>query len=626
LRRIALHEYLSQIEGLVDDNRLPEAAAHSHYVLQQYPRHIGAYRLFGRSLLEQQLFEDAIDVFERILSADPEDLVSHAGLALAYSESRDLERAIWHMERAFEVDPYNRAVQDELRKLFIARDGDAPSRLSLTRAALARLHLRAALYQLAAAEFSQLVASYPERVDLKLALAETYYRDDILAEAAGLCQEVLATLPYSIKANAILADAFLNGERIDEARLHLRRVQDLTMLDRAHLDPDTTLGQALGNPRISLPDSVQVEVLEDTLSFAKGFEESGAWPDARTAVVVDGETMPDWLQDLSSPESPPAPIRPLATEQEPEPAEMTDWLAEVVAISGDGAIVEQVESTFDLVEADGESAPDGELEPESIQSEPSVVPSDSLEAVLNGLEPADEIDATADAVRLDAAIDELVETEPEPAVEVSQKAPPIWEDERLLDLDELKSYIDGDSESPGAGGGAPEWLDELTDRSDVTDELPRWLHEAVGFDAPDSGAADLLNPAGHANRSLAGDAGQGSEAVDQEELSEPVETGSGNSDDTLEGELGYTESRRQDVASRSDLPDWLLEGDEVLDELPGEFLQADAKGRAMEDGAADDTMVWLDELAEQLNDASGASATAEHEDRADERPTDKPIS
>ncbi|MGD2077673.1 MAG: tetratricopeptide repeat protein, partial [Chloroflexota bacterium] len=110
MRRIALHDYLSQIEGLLDDNRLPEAAAHCHFVLQQYPRHIGAYRLFGRALLEQQLYDDAIDIFERLLGADPEDLISHAGLALAYSESRDLERAIWHMERAFEVDPYNRAI------------------------------------------------------------------------------------------------------------------------------------------------------------------------------------------------------------------------------------------------------------------------------------------------------------------------------------------------------------------------------------------------------------------------------------------------------------------------------------------------------------------------------------
>jgi uncharacterized protein HemY len=65
VRRAALHEYLSQIEGLLDENRLPEAVAHCHFILQQFPRHIDTYRLLGRTFLEQQLYDEAKDVFAR---------------------------------------------------------------------------------------------------------------------------------------------------------------------------------------------------------------------------------------------------------------------------------------------------------------------------------------------------------------------------------------------------------------------------------------------------------------------------------------------------------------------------------------------------------------------------------
>ncbi|MGD8585009.1 MAG: tetratricopeptide repeat protein [Chloroflexota bacterium] len=626
MRRIALHEYLSQIEGLVDDNRLPEAAAHCHFVLQQYPRHIGAYRLFGRALLEQQLYEDAIDVFERLLSADPEDLISHAGLALAYSESRDLERAIWHMERAFEVDPYNRAIQDELRKLYIARDGDAPPRLALTRAALARLHLRAALYEQASTEFAQLVAANPERIDLKLALGETLYRIASLAEAAGLCQEVLETLPYCIKANAIVADALLSDERIDEARQYLRRVQDLTMLDRARLDPDTILGQVLGNSRISLPESVQVEVLEDTLAFAREFEESGAWPEAATAVVVDGETLPDWLQALGNPEGPPQPERSTKPEEKPEPVEMIDWLDEVTTSDSDGFANSGIESTFAPGQALEEAVTGTEEKPDSDPDEFMVATDDTLADVLKDMRSVDEIDRSADTAQTGSAKDSLDETSLDLSAEAADSEAPIWEEGQLLALDELRSYIDGDSEPSTLGGSSPEWLDELTEGSDVSGELPGWLHEAIGFEAPASSAADLLNPQAREDASSAGRQEQGSDSLIQEEPAKSDVADPDKLGDRFEGEVSYTEESSEDVATGPTVPDWLLEGEEVLEELPDELLP-DAKSVARVK-AADETMTWLDELTKQLAEmddsgiGQGASSPVVEEDEADEPPAD----
>ncbi len=645
MRRIALHEYLSQIEGLVDDNRLPEAAAHCHFVLQQYPRHIGAYRLFGRALLEQQLYDDAIDIFERLLNADPEDLVPHAGLALAYSEGRDLERAIWHMERAFEVDPYNRAVQDELRKLYIARDGDAPPRLSLTRAALARLHMRAALFQQASAELTQLVAAYPNRVDLKLALAETLYRNASVVEAAALCREVLATLPFCIKANAILADALLRDELVDEARVHLKRVQDLTMLDRARLDRDTTLGLALSNSRISLPEMVKVEVLEDTLAFAKGFEESGAWPETATAVMVEGEALPDWLQDLDSPGTAPTPEPPGEVREEEEPARIMDWLDEVAAANSEVSAREVVASSADLAAAIDDTAGDSGLPGANDLDEPTKIAEESLDAVFADLESEAGISGTAvssdslaestsgpeaEPLSLGDELDGPGEIEDEEVAMVDDTGAPVWEDERLLALDELRSYIDEDSKSARAGATAPEWLDELSDRAEVTDELPQWLHEAVGFDAPNS-SADLLNPQQRDESPSLGSVEASSDPVSQPEAGQQGAGGQRKPEET-EDEAGDYGLLPRSGTTDSAIPDWLLESDDVLDEMPDELSPAGAQAESIGNGGDDNTMTWLDELSEQLlggehgNIAQDAISEDDQEDQAEEPPADTVIS
>jgi hypothetical protein len=607
VRRIALHDYLSQIEGLLDDNRLPEAAAHCHFVLQQYPRHIGAYRLFGRALLEQQLYDDAIDIFERLLGADPEDLISHAGLALAYSESRDLERAIWHMERAFEVDPYNRAIQDELRKLYEARDGDAPPRLALTRAALARLHLRGALYQQAAAEFTGLLAEYPDRIDLQLALAETLYLDARIAEAADVCQKVLEVLPFCIKANAMLADACLQDEQVNEAREYLRHLQELTMLDRTRLDPDTTLGRALSNPRISLPEVVRVEILEDSVAFAKDFEDTGEWPEQTTAVVVDGVSVPDWLQEVGSPEATPAKVETQSEQAEPESTEFIDWLDEAdtpvmsplaerpersVAADSENLDEEETPVELELLERPDEFA--GTLD--EMQSAGSGFGEDSLQ--------------TAPSAETEPALGDTPAPEDENERAGEDAAAPIWENEELLALHDLRSFVDDDSQPSVTSNAAPEWLDELSEREDVADELPEWLYEAVGLDAEDSSgveAAGLQQPLDSLDQ-----------VNDQQDDDLDADEGSGEEEfHTASREIGgrrsdpdYHADELPELALGSTVPEWLLEGDDVLDELPAALLQPEQGAGVNSELEEEATATWLDELSAQLAESEESGVTS----------------
>jgi hypothetical protein len=260
-------------------------------------------------------------------------------------------------------------------------------------------------------------------------------------------------------------------------------------------------------------------------------------------------------------------------------------------------------------------------------SKSTAADNDSLSAVLDDIRSADEVDAAAE-VETGAANEALGETEGEPLAEEGDTEAPVWQDEQLLALDDLRSYIDADNESPRVGGSAPEWLDDLTDGSDVTGELPQWLHEAVGFEAPDSSAVDLPDPHIRDSASSIGGQGQASDLSVDEEPLKPGDADAAELNDIVEAELGYTGRLSHDASAGSTVPDWLLEGDDVLDELAGEFLDTDAES-SVEEGKADDrTMTWLDELSEQLAEGNeggfgqGASSRVPQDGDFDESPTD----
>jgi tetratricopeptide (TPR) repeat protein len=587
VRRAALHEYLSQIEGLLDENRLPEAVAHCHFILQQFPRHIDTYRLLGRTFLEQQLYDEAKDVFARLLSADPEDLVSHAGMALAHGENHDLEGAVWHMERAFEIDPYNRAVQDELRKFYINRDGDTPPRLALTRPALARLYLRGAMYRQAARELALLSARSPDRLDLQLALAESLFWDSRQVEAANVCEKLVSQLPFCIKANAILADARLRADRVGEAREHLALVQELTLLDQAHLDPDSTLGRVLGNSRIELPQSVPVEILEDSLAMAYGLGEADARQMRPTVAAAVGEQAPEWLLEIGSPDE------ELQTEIGPEleSEETFDWLDEAA-----GPEVELLQETGEETPADSElglleSDEQVGLPPEHVQPFEAAVRDEheSMAMVPDDYQQPEQADF------------QNVPNEPT-AYSAEQ------EGGAAMALDDLLSYIDADSSEAAEAESEPEWLEELADGSEVADELPDWLYEAVGMDATEA-AADrseepvLFDEAPAAETDL--DIEQLGHPDSDVELADRTEEEVGNIDGehdpaAVDFEFDFTESSDQD-----EVPDWLLEADEVLEDLPAELLDDAAVGQSSTPDAGKEMTTWLDELSDQLDDSAG---------------------
>src|SRR3989304_3965956 len=123
---LTLQEYTQEIAGMLERGAYEEAVVHCQHILKQHPKYVEPYRLIGQAAFDRDDHPLATDMFTRILSANPSDFVSRAGLAVVHDKQGSLKDAVWQMERAFELQPGNAAIQEELRQLYGRRDGVTP--------------------------------------------------------------------------------------------------------------------------------------------------------------------------------------------------------------------------------------------------------------------------------------------------------------------------------------------------------------------------------------------------------------------------------------------------------------------------------------------------------------------
>lgn len=225
-----LKELLKQAEEYLHANR-PEATLQlCQEILQEHPRCLRACRLVGEALWAKGHGVAAARVFQAILSVDPEDLVARYGLAMAL-EDQDPKEALRQMEIAFALSPANEEIRRNLQRFYKARGGqgtgDLTARLKLSQEALARLYARGGLWARAAVEVKRLLKAQPDRIDLRLLLAEALWYTGEHAQAAALCQEVLSIWPYCRKADLILGRIWQDAGKNEAAQALLRKVEEL---------------------------------------------------------------------------------------------------------------------------------------------------------------------------------------------------------------------------------------------------------------------------------------------------------------------------------------------------------------------------------------------------------------
>lgn len=292
MTRVVLHEYCDEARKWIESHAYEQAIAICRHVLKRYPKHIEAYRLLGEACLEKGELAEATDIFQRLLSADPENFVAYAGLGVIYEERQQLAQAIWHMERAFELVPNNEEIRNALRRLYGRRDGTEPTRIKLNRVALARLYSRGGQYRQAIDEFNRTLELEPRRMDIKVSLLETLWRDGRREQAAELAREILRISPDCLKATLLLGTIQIEKGRTEEGRALLAQARTV--------DPENRLAQVLFGDRSPLPpEEVKMPRLEGPLPPAETVEPGGEPPGEE-----EGEFGVPESEELPTPEIP----------------------------------------------------------------------------------------------------------------------------------------------------------------------------------------------------------------------------------------------------------------------------------------------------------------------------------
>ncbi len=291
---ISLRAYDHEIEDLIErGHHLDEAIAHCNHILKTFPKHLATYRLLGKAYLEAKRYDDAVDIFQRVLLADPEDFVSHVGMSIIADDQDKLDDAIWHMQRAFEVQPSNAAIQGELQRLFGRRDGVEPPKIRLTRGALAHMYVRGDLYSQAVSEIRSVLDQDPKRTDMQVLLAKAYVRSGQKSEAANVCAGLLTWYPYCLDANRIMVEILPGTERADSVQEYRERLIEL--------DPYFAFVPNSASDSDHVADTaVSLERLEEVPVAAGAGDALGIGAGAEAAATGLPADQPSWLASASA--------------------------------------------------------------------------------------------------------------------------------------------------------------------------------------------------------------------------------------------------------------------------------------------------------------------------------------
>ncbi|RIK28583.1 MAG: hypothetical protein DCC56_15770 [Anaerolineae bacterium] len=523
MAKTTLRAYNRDIETMLDRGQLDEAVAHCHHILKTFPKNLATYRLLGKTFLEMKKHRDAADVFLRVLAAVPNDFVANVGMSLIRDEEDKLGDAIWHMERAFETQPSNAAVQSELQRLFARRDGSAPPRIRMTRGALAHMYVKGELYPQAISEIKSVLTEDPGRTDMEVLQARAYYRSGQKNAAVEVSSSLLRRYPYCYDANAILVD-ILGAEKPESVQVNRQRVIELdpyaahisgSLLDASEA-PDSAVsiekldwkGESVIMPsdwRETSGISLQAASQEEPEWLKKSLEQTETTPPSagETAFHMDAsaqseENIPDFLREAGWGKStgafdeskssimddaetmPPTAAAPLAA------ADMPDWVKAMAP-----AEQENMPSTE-------EPMPDwmNRIDPSILPSTPESTGEIGEPEWLKGLGSTAE-DATLPASAFSdqpewlRGLDSSSEETSQPAVADQ----PDW-------LKGLDSAPEETSQPASASADQPDWLNDLGGTLEVptqpvptSTEQPEWLKGLAGEPEPASStpASDELD-------------------------------------------------------------------------------------------------------------------------------------
>lgn len=448
MAKVSLRIYNREIERLIEQGRLDEAIAHCRHILKTFPKHLETYRLLGKAYLEARRYEEAADILSRVLMAAPDDFVAHVGLSIIRDEENRLDEAIWHMERAFEVQPSNAAIQSELQRLYGRRDGVEPPKIRMTRGALAHMYVQGEYYSQAISEIRGLLAEDSQRADMQVLLALSYFRSGQRSDASDLCNQLIERYPYCFDANRIMVDLLpANADLPESTQVYRMRVGEL--------DPYANFVKGSVFQSDEVPDAaVSLERLEYTgeEGTEPGWDASlGIGFDSAALASASTDEPPDWLKAGGF------------EEEAPQPAPPTE------------------EALPDFLRAAGWTRSSAAEEPPSV----------SFEEPQDDLAPAD----LPDWLKSQEPHSPAAESATTPIPDLSQPAEtPDW----LRDLGGMQTFETSETAQEEISTDVPDWVSGLGELKPSHEEtaqpadLPDWLKTAQPPSEPPASAVESL--------------------------------------------------------------------------------------------------------------------------------------
>jgi hypothetical protein len=200
------------------------------------------------------------------------------------------------MQRAFEFQPANRLLRDELRRLYGAREGLEPPRVYLTRGALARMYYKGDLLPQAIAELQAALSEEPNRLDLLILLARSCSQAGQYKQAAQTCLSLLNKLPNCLDANRILLESSWKGAYEGDITANIQRVQEIDPYF-VFVTPQFPASDQVSDIAVNLewldrpPAPPRSEFTDDT-------GQSVDIPSVQHADLEMAGTLPGWISDL----------------------------------------------------------------------------------------------------------------------------------------------------------------------------------------------------------------------------------------------------------------------------------------------------------------------------------------
>lgn len=600
MAKIALRDYQAGIDELIEDKKFVEAIAHCRHILRIYPKNIATYRLLGKTHLEEKRYQDALDIFQRVLSSIPDDFVSHVGMSLVREEEGNQDAAISHMEKAFEGQPSNRAVQDELRRLYGEREGFTPPKVRLTRPALARMYAHGDLYNQAIGELRGAISEDGPRPELLVLLAEMYVRVGQDGEALQISSDLLDQLPYCLYAAQIQGEIYTRRNQHAEAKEQLDKV--------AELDPYQALASFGEDPKDIPSEQIMIEHLVLHTGELNLEDIPRAWTGALDPLIADGqepsaENLPEWLS-LTESESKEDEDVPISTSelkalQELEPEGTTELDANAALPSWMQELREDEVEELQANENDGEVKPFGgpaeEIKDEELISKglKETGSEDDL-AWLESLaqtQGTDESELTTDSEMRKQAHPEFLPEESPQELASNKRSLTWWLDE-LEEAENVQAF------------------DRTKELNDVAIEKPNEIEEIKGIDPGGTDTREIVE-----DQDVEADKPQllDDNAVTDwlTELENKDGEGNQSSEEPVQPEILASEPEIANSENSGAAPDWLKE-------LAANAESTEQPSKKKTTDALESPPDWLDELRE------ASEEDAQDNDAADEAADDQP--